>query len=70
MQIIYIKNKKENQSSPFRATGRTRTADPRITNALLYQLSHSGKNVSAFSQKRVQKYCFFLKLTNKFYNLE
>ena len=25
-----------------RATGRTRTADPRITNALLYQLSHSG----------------------------
>ncbi len=26
----------------LRATGRTRTADPRITNALLYQLSHSG----------------------------
>ena len=30
----------------FRATGRTRTGDPRITNALLYQLSHNG-NVSA-----------------------
>ena len=28
--------------SSLRATGRTRTADPRITNALLYQLSHSG----------------------------
>ena len=29
-----------------RATGRTRTGDPRITNALLYQLSHNG-NTSA-----------------------
>ena len=29
----------------LRATGRTRTADPRITNALLYQLSHSGIRV-------------------------
>ena len=27
-----------------RATGRTRTGDPRITNALLYQLSHNGKS--------------------------
>ena len=26
------------------ATGRTRTGDPRITNALLYQLSHNGKS--------------------------
>ncbi len=30
-------------SNPSGADSRTRTGDPRITNALLYQLSHIGK---------------------------
>ena len=30
------------------ATGRTRTGDPRITNALLYQLSHSSRFIMLF----------------------
>ena len=29
---------------PWRADSRTRTGDPRITNALLYQLSHIGRS--------------------------
>ena len=36
----------------------TRTPDPRITNALLYQLSHIG-------EKRVQRYNFFLYMQKK-----
>ena len=40
------------------ATGRTRTADPRITNALLYQLSHSG-NTTLFTTAL----CLFLPLS-------
>ncbi len=30
------------------ANGRNRTDDPRITNALLYQLSYVGKNTGTF----------------------
>ena len=50
----------------IRATGGTRTPDPRITNALLYQLSHNG-NLSPYNtENRVQKYCFFMKYANIF----
>ncbi len=44
---------------PFcKANKGTRTPDPRITNALLYQLSHIG-------EKRVQRYNFFLYMQKK-----
>ena len=40
VKIIFVKKKRRPESLPFfRATHGTRTHDPRITNALLYQLS-------------------------------
>ena len=51
----------------YGADTRTRTGDPRITNALLYQLSHIGLS-PAFKLnvfiKRVQKYIIFSEKPN------
>ena len=38
-----------------RADNETRTRDPRITNALLYQLSHIGTLRQSFFELRVQR---------------
>ena len=41
------------------ADTRTRTGDPRITNALLYQLSHIGQNIVVFLKRDAKVYNFF-----------
>ncbi|GEM_PF-3523111 len=52
----------------FGAEWRTRTADPRITNALLYQLSQFGKtnvkNVMPFVKSDAKVVLFFIIATN------
>jgi hypothetical protein len=48
-ELFYLTNAREKtpalskKSGGFGACGRTRTGDLRITNALLYQLSHTSK---------------------------
>jgi hypothetical protein len=39
----------------IRATKRTRTADPRITNAMLYRLSYGGLTIGFFCLKKQDK---------------
>ena len=71
-----IGNKKAKVPPKFRkdsgACGRTRTGDLRITNALLYQLSHTSSYLlpeRVFSRSQCSQYIMLLKVRQYFFEI-
>ena len=59
-------------STHFGACGRTRTGDLRITNALLYQLSHTSSYLlpeRVFSRSQCSQYIMLLKVRQYFFEI-
>ena len=61
-----------NDRRDFGACGRTRTGDLRITNALLYQLSHTSSYLlpeRVFSRSQCSQYIMLLKVRQYFFEI-